>query len=119
MISRYLFWATLISITFLSLKEISQEIVPGLPFIDKFIHFFVYLFLSLLLLKGYSKNFSPRFLTILLFFYGSSIELLQGFTIYRSAEIADLIANLLGIVFGVLIHKYLSKHLKKASYEKF
>ena len=67
MISRYLFWATLISITFLSLKEISQEIVPGLPFIDKFIHFFVYLFLSLLLLKGYSKNFSPQFLTILLF----------------------------------------------------
>ena len=113
MISRYLFWATLISITFLSLKEISQEIVPGLPFIDKFIHFFVYLFLSLLLLKGYSKNFSPQFLTILLFFYGSSIELL------RSAEIADLIANLLGIVFGVLIHKYLSKYLKKGSYEKF
>ena len=118
MIFRYLFWVTIIFITFLSLKEISQEIIPGLPFIDKLIHFFVYFFLSFLLFKGYTQKFSPRLLIVLLFFYGTSIEILQGFTVYRSAEITDLIANFFGISFGILMYKYLSKSSSKGDYEK-
>ncbi len=38
-----------------------------------------------------------------LFFYAIAIEVLQSFTTYRSAEFADLVADLIGILLGGIL----------------
>ena len=67
------------------------------PFSDKILHFISFLVLLFLFDKSFKKQISP--LTVVgLFCYGILIEFIQSLTPTRSAEITDILANLLGLL---------------------
>ena len=78
---------------------------------DKYIHFFVYSFLSFLVFKA-SLSFKKILLFIGLISLGIFIELLQNVSGLRNFEYMDIIANSLGILVGFLIFRINGKALK-------
>ena len=107
-----IFWAGVIVIA--SLMSPSELPELSISHSDKIAHVFVYFVLTISLLWAVLKknkgNFN--FLTTLLIVFASSImygilmEILQ-FTITtgRNFEIPDIIANIVGCIFGVLLYK--------------
>ena len=78
--------------------------LPSFQHSDKLLHFIFYAsltYVSIKILKP--SNIQPVYLTI--FSYGVIIEILQFFSVNRSFEIADIIANGLGIYTATLIIK--------------
>lgn len=77
---------------------------------DKLAHFFVFAVLSFLLILGFSKQYTFLFIrynavivaVVFSFVYGLSIELVQTFIPDRGAELADIVANSLGVFIGWL-----------------
>ena len=92
-----------------SLFEIPQSNFDGLS--DKFIHFFAYLLLSLLIFRA-SLTFTKASLFIGLISLGVIIEALQYTSGLRNFEYMDIIANSLGILVGFLILRIREKPLK-------
>ncbi len=80
-------------------------------FVDKLAHFFVFMILSIFFfadIKKDNKNISntKALLIVLLIslFYGIIIEILQSvLTIDRSGELFDILANMLGVLTGVVL----------------
>ena len=99
-------------IFFLSLLIVfSLSIVPAaaipkiaaLDFLsDKLIHALIFLFLSFVGFKC-SFNVSKMFLLTMIFSFGFTIEVIHYYHPYRFFEIADLIANLIGILAALVI----------------
>ena len=89
--------------------------------IDKLIQFGVFSILSYFLFFGFSYQEKIWFLKkhrtgltlIIASIIGIGIELLQLLTPARSTNIDDMIANLSGAIFTVLIIKYLPNRIKK------
>lgn len=93
-----------------ALAPVSIE-APLFPGHDKVIHALTYtlLFVAGWLAYGRGRPFCWP-LHIALLAYGAGFELLQGMTGYRSAEWADLAANLAGLGLGnALIFAFLSR----------
>ena len=107
----------IIFLTIISLKESDGFSIKFIPFLDKILHLSAYIVLTLLwskyLVLAYPKVSLNKILTvlvILLIIYGIIIEVLQSkLTISRISEFNDVVANFLGIVFGVIIFKYTIK----------
>ena len=86
------------------------EIEWNLVSFDTVAHFIMYSFLAYAMcLGGLKKNLNlskPTLYLIILLVgiaYGTSIELIQGFYIYqRFFDTADIFANTIGTIFGVL-----------------
>ena len=97
-----LFIASLLIILVLSLMPDSggEQFFPGQ---DKVAHAiaFCWLFVSGWLGKGRPVKITG--LALVLVGYGVLIEILQSFTGYRMAEWGDLLADIIGIVTGVLL----------------
>lgn len=82
------------------------------PHIDKIIHFFMYLILSLILLidihlykKKPTSFYTLSVLTFILIFSGI-IEIIQEvFILSRSGSFYDFAANLTGIILGYILYK--------------
>ena len=110
-------------LTIISLKESDSLPDDILPYLDKVFHFFAYITLTLLwsiyAKKLYSKTSINKILTviaILLTVYGIIIEVLQSKLTYtRMLEINDIVANSVGIAFGIIIIKYIFKHKLKTN----
>lgn len=89
--------------------------------IDKLTHFSVFSLLSYFVYFTFSYQekvwFFKKHRTILTIIFtsiiGIAIELLQLLTPNRSTNIYDVMANLSGIVFTLLIIKYLPERIKK------
>ena len=121
----YLFLAgfLIISLTIISLKESSGLPVDIMPYLDKVLHTLAYILLtvlwSLYATKQFLKTKTNRILTVLALFltiYGIIIELLQSrLTVSRVSEFGDLAANVLGIVFGIIIFKNINKGKLKSN----
>jgi len=82
---------------------------------DKFIHFFAYAFLGLLIIRAFAtlrikENivFLIIISTLLSTLYGLSDEMHQYFVPYRCADVKDVYADLLGSAFGVYVYYLLS-----------
>jgi len=93
----------------------SIESAPELPFSDKMLHFFAYAVLGALFLRAYQTlriKSNPILLLILSILssslYGISDELHQHFVPSRSAEWMDILADVLGSVFGVFIYRFIT-----------
>ncbi len=71
---------------------------------DKLVHGVTYLLLMVWFCQSYSSN-SYRIVGIYLFALGVMIEFAQWGTGYRFLELADIIANLLGILVGWFLLK--------------
>lgn len=110
-ISIPVFWATIIAI--LSLIPPSEIKVPGFVFQDKIGHVAAYGLLAWLTIWSVSKSAAkvkPVYLLFIVILYGVTMEFIQlKFFLYRSFEIFDIVANIIGSFGGYLIFKYLKK----------
>ena len=91
----HLFWLSLSLTTVLMLIELKPQ-VPGILYVDKIQHIFVFMLLTLIGVMAYAQK--KWFIVNGLILFGVLIELLQGvFTLTRHASIADWIADIVGI----------------------
>lgn len=105
-IFRALFWIALLFSYVAAI--VPQDSAPSLgPLSDKIHHIIAFVVLGLLLRLGYKIRYWTAFL--LLVVYGSFIEFSQLFTLNRSAEITDILADSIGIFIGLTFYKYFKK----------
>jgi len=117
-ISFFRYWFPLIIYCILIFLQSSFpfiESVPELPYTDKLVHFFAYAVLGALFLRAYRTLQIRNNLKLLIILsmlssslYGISDEIHQYFVPSRSAEGMDIVADILGSVFGVFIYQYIS-----------
>ncbi len=80
-----------------------------LGYFDKMAHFFEYTVLAVLIGKGLygtGRGFSSRSILLTLILgsgYGILMELIQRFVPGRSAAVGDVLANVAGMVFGIIL----------------
>ena len=89
-----------------NLSIVSAAAIPNIAALnflsDKLIHGLIFLFISFVGLKCHF-NISKIFLLIMIFNFGFTIEVIHYYHPYRFFEIADLIANLIGILAALVI----------------
>ncbi|MBC8215335.1 MAG: VanZ family protein [Candidatus Marinimicrobia bacterium] len=94
----------------LGLSSIPGNSFPGFKILtyDKVIHFFEYFVFGFLAMKSFRSLTLRRVTTIILFGLAFSIfdEIWQSFVPGRSPSPYDAIADLLGIISGVILVKY-------------
>jgi VanZ family protein len=106
-------WALIIIIlSVMPTNEINSHMWSIVPHEDKIMHFIFYGIFSFLLIRAlliYYKKSRPVWLSalitfIVIFFFGMALELIQAkFTTYRQGDIMDMIFNLAGCLFSILI----------------
>ena len=98
---RFLFWSALISSYVLAI--IPQDVAPEFGTLsDKTLHFIAFSVLALLLNLSYKMVWWKSILY--LFIYACFIEFSQYFTPNRCAEFLDVVADVIGIVIGLLFY---------------
>ncbi len=103
---KVLFWIALVSSYILAM--LPQDKVPELtPFGDKSNHFLAFAVLTILLLQAYHIRYRFTFAWMLL--YGIFIEISQLFTVNRSGELLDVLADTIGIVIGIVLYRIMEK----------
>jgi len=114
LVFRILFCSALI-ISYIS-AIVPQDIAPTIGSLsDKSIHFIAFAVLTLLLRFAYSISWIQTFL--LLFMYAIFIEFSQLFTLNRSAELLDVVADVIGIGIGLLFYPFIQRLIM--SYTKY
>lgn len=80
-----------------------------IPHFDKILHFGIYMILSALICveKRFLKLNDKIKILIFSALYGIVIEIIQYFEPWRSFELADILADTLGALAGILISKWL------------
>lgn len=101
---RTTFFLSLLIVFYLSIVPAAAiPKIAALDFLsDKLIHALIFLFLSFVGLKCHF-NISKIFLLTTIFSFGLAIEVIHYYHPYRFFEIADLIANLIGILTAIVI----------------
>lgn len=97
----------------------SPEQIPSFPFVDKLLHFTAYGIMGILFYRAYltlQLKENERMLMLLSVvsatLYGISDEFHQSFVPFRDAEIADIIADLIGSACGVwLYHLWMTSRM--------
>ena len=93
---------SILSISILSIQEI--EIQSSVSFSDKLLHFFCFLYLTIL--SWLSRIISTElWLYVIVLAYGILIEIIQIYIPYRSFEFLDIFADFLGILGGIILIK--------------
>jgi VanZ family protein len=104
---KILFFLTVVFVLYKALSPSSGS--QFLPFedADKFLHASAFFVLSFLLNRA-SSSIAKRFRNILsLLAFGILIEILQSFTGYRDVSVADVLADLVGILLFQLSYSFL------------
>ena len=101
---RSIFSLSLIIVFYLSIVPAAAiPSIAALDFLsDKLMHLLIFLFLSFVGLNC-DFNTSKIFLLTMIFSFGLTIEVIHYYHPYRFFEIADLIANLIGILAALVI----------------
>ena len=101
---RSIFFVSLLIVFSLSLVPAAAiPNIAALDFLsDKLIHSLIFLFLSFVGINC-DFNTSKIFLLTMIFSFGLTIEVIHYYHPYRFFEIADLIANLIGILTALII----------------
>lgn len=97
---RLLFWAFLGFISYKFLTP-SQHSGINIPHLDKLAHAGLFFILAWLAHRGYQLNATKQLLWLGI--YGALIEVLQATTGYRSGDVLDWLADLLGVVILILL----------------
>lgn len=101
---RSIFFSSTLTVFILSI--VPAAAIPNLAALDflsdKLIHALIFLFLSFVGLKC-DFNISKMFVLILIFSFGFAIEVIHYYHPYRFFEIADLLANVIGILAALVI----------------
>ena len=104
-LTKLLMWLWLLTILYLSLKP-QVEIPFSFEYIDKLLHIAAYGLATIMVLLAY-PHANQKINAILLFIYGLSIEIAQLFAENRYFEVADLVANLIGILLAIYLMKFI------------
>ena len=95
---------------FIQSSHPSPDITPRWPYFDKVLHFTAYALLGALFLRAFNtsqiKHQLKLIFTLSVLFsslYGISDEIHQSFVPYRTADVMDTLADILGSAFGVYI----------------
>ena len=99
---RWLFFIALVVSGYLFFQQ-GEHSGINFPHLDKIAHFIVFAGLTLLVDLAFRLPLLICF--VLLTGYGISVELVQGYLPQRDASIADIIADMAGIVSYLLLHK--------------
>ena len=90
----------------------SPEQIPSFPFVDKVLHFVAYGIMGILFYRAYQTLRIKNNIQMLMLLsvvsaslYGISDEIHQSFVPFREAEVADVIADMLGAASGVLLYQ--------------
>lgn len=105
-----LFLISMLVFTFLFARDFRGVGVSSLPHLDKLVHFAIFFVLAAVMVRAFKL---PVYIHLtLLAFYGIAIELMQSTIPYRSASIADVIADFSGAACFFLLYGLYS-HFKK------
>jgi len=92
----------------------SPEQIPSIPFIDKVLHCAAYGIMGILFYRACQTLRIKDNIHMLILIsvvsaslYGISDEIHQSFVPFREAEVADVIADMLGAAIGVLLYQLL------------
>lgn len=103
----------------------SPENVPHLPFFDKLVHVAAYALLGILFFRAYrTTRLNARLKTVMLIsivssaVYGVSDEIHQHFVPFRQADFLDVLADLLGSVFGVYVYQFVLSKQRVSSRDR-
>ena len=97
------FLSLLLVMYFSAVPASSIPNIAALSFLtDKLIHALIFLYLSFIGLNCYF-DISKLLLLVMIFSFGLVIEIIHFYHPYRFFEIPDLIANLIGILFALVI----------------
>ena len=80
-----------------------------IPYTDKFVHSVFYIVAALLWCNSF--QFKSKFIKVFIicFSYGVLMEILQLYIFTsRSAEVADVVANSVGAIIGLILYRYTS-----------
>ncbi|MGE0089869.1 MAG: VanZ family protein [Bacteroidales bacterium] len=103
--------ALILTASILSGKQLNKVSVFEIKNLDKIIHFMMYFILVLSMFSSYLKD--KKYITnpikliviVMAIAYGLTLEGVQYyFTVDRSAEIADMIANTIGCIAGLALY---------------
>jgi VanZ family protein len=92
----------------------SPEQIPSFPYVDKALHLVAYGIMGILFYRAYQTLRIKNNIQMLMLLsmvsaslYGVSDEIHQSFVPFREAEVADVIADIIGAVSGVLLYQLL------------
>jgi VanZ family protein len=110
-------------VIFVQSSHPSPEIGPDWPFKDKVLHFIAYALLGVLFLRAFYTTRIKHHLKLIfalsvLFsaLYGISDEIHQSFVPYRTADVMDALADILGSIAGVYLYQKIATKDKKANH---
>jgi VanZ family protein len=92
----------------------SPEQIPTFPYVDKVLHATAYGIMGILFYRAYQTLRLKDNIKMLMFLsvisaslYGISDEIHQSFVPFREAEVADVIADMIGALSGVCLYQLL------------
>ena len=92
----------------------SPEQIPTFPYVDKVLHVTAYGIMGILFYRAYQTLRLKDNIKMLMFLsvisaslYGISDEIHQSFVPFREAEVADVIADMIGALSGVCLYQLL------------
>lgn len=103
-LTKILTWLWLLTILYLSLKP-QVEMPISFEYMDKLLHLGSYGLAMMLVTLAYPQINRYKSVT-LLFTYSLLIEIAQLFAVNRYFEVADLAANLIGILLAIYLMKF-------------
>jgi glycopeptide antibiotics resistance protein len=108
------YWAwVLVYTSFLAMASLSKESAPqAFIFQDKVMHLGAYGALTFFFLAAANRSYLPKKETLALeysFIVGFFLECIQYFLPYRTFDLSDIIANVLGIWLGLCVWRRLVK----------
>lgn len=101
-------------VVYLSMTSEPIRLDLDFPYQDKFFHALAYFTLMFWFAQIYHENFQRKMLLVIFIFQGALMEYLQSLESFRTAEFADMVANVLGVMLAFYLSgKYLRSVLVK------
>lgn len=112
--SKVIVWSIVIGILcFIPGNEL-KEIEINIPHFDKIIHFGLFFILGLTIRGLQSEKNHELVINLFMVFYAMIIEVIQhNFVPNRSGDVFDFIFDVLGLLVGVFMFKYLPKFTQR------
>jgi len=91
-----LFWLSVLVVLTLLLMPLNDNPNPGIQHLDKIVHALIFMGLAVLALRAWPAYWRFSFIGLLVL--AALTEVLQGLTGWRTASVADFVADALGLV---------------------
>ncbi len=114
---RWAFACALVAMTIACLLPGEMLSAPAIPYLDKLVHTGAWCVIAFFATNAFVLHRHARWLALGLLLWSLGIEFLQQYVPHRSFEWADLMANGIGVVAGVVLARWW-RHLPLISSKK-